>query len=569
MANRNKNSKFKTGQTKIIPTDQHFQTPNAIVEVDGNILDVRVLPEGSIVERYRTLDSARFAELQRARTCASLTNPEVLPPMGWTEEIQLPMPYSSTSGMGVQALSSRMLSALLPLNDSPFFSFGLKDGSEPEPEADNYLDTLAYQVYNKLNSKNLRETAYQVLQHLIITGDCLLIMEDDMTFRTIRKDLFVCRRDVRGEVMEIIYMEFVANPANEPAGEDDYGSIHGNEYRKGYGTVFVRLAFSEMDNCWYVQKEHNKTIIEEGKYDVLPYACLRWSGIVGENYGRSHVELMMGDIQTLESYTQALIQGMAAGSSFWMCIDPSGITEMDDLAMASNGQWVAARQQDVFTISPATTMKPQLDATMKAVAEMRAEVGKGFLLNSAAIPTGDRVTATAVRAIGQELEQVLGGAFSAIARDMMVPLVERCLFLMIAEGEVDERLAQEFTPDGLLSVDIITGLQALSRDQDLTKLLQMGEMVRNLPEQAAANFRWDEYAKSLITALGFDSRNWVKSEEEVMEQQRQAEMQKIAATGAEQIGGAAAQAAGAAVANQVGENAEGLMDLMNTSGIQV
>ena len=49
--------------------------------------------------------------------------------------------------------------------------------------------------------------------------------------------------------------------------------------------------------------------------------------------------------------------------------------------------------------------------------------------------------------------------------------------------------------------------------------MQMGEMVRNLPEQAMAMFKWDEYGKALITALGFAPDSWIKSEEEVKEEQ--------------------------------------------------
>ena len=99
-----------------------------------------------------------------------------------------------------------------------------------------------------------------------------------------------------------------------------------------------------------------------------------------------------------------------------------------------------------------------------------------------------------------------------------------------------------------MTVEIVTGLQSLSRDSDLQKLMQMGEMVRNLPEQAMAMFRWEEYGRALITSLGFDSNNWVKSEEEVKEEQRkmqeeqqQQQMQASVMQQAQQVAGQAAQ----------------------------
>lgn len=155
-------------------------------------------------------------------------------------------------------------------------------------------------------------------------------------------------------------------------------------------------------------------------------------------------------------------------------------------------------------------------------------------MDSASIPSGERVTATAVRMIGQELEHVLGGAFSSIARELMQPIVKRALFLMITEGSIDERLREMFEIDGLLDVEIVTGLQALSRDSDLQKLMQMGEMVRNLPEQAMNMFKWDSYGKALITALGFAPDAWIKSEEQVQEEQVAMQQQQMAMQGQQQ-----------------------------------
>lgn len=477
------------------------------------------IPEKTIAARYKKLDSSRTAKLERSRYCASLTVPTLLPPLGWTEESQLPQPFSSVAARGVTSMASRMLSALLPLNDTPFFKFAMKNGSQPEAEIREYLENLNYQVYNKLSAKNLRDTLYQVLQHLIVVGDVLLIMEDDFTFRTARLDQYVCRRDVQGDVKELIYLEFQAAKNQESADELFSGDAGALE-RNGYRTVYCRLTKEE--NIWKMRKEDNEgTLIQEGEYIHSPFIVLRWTSIAGENYGRSHCEDIIGDIKTLEAFTEGLIQGIAAGSTFWVGVDPAGITEINDIAGAANGAIIGARQQDIFTISPSGTMTPQINSTQTGVAQMRQALGQAFLMDSASMPKGERVTATAVRMIGQELEHVLGGAFSSIARSLMKPIISRSIFLMIASSEIDPRMAEEFTSEGDLIIEIITGLQALSRDSDLQRLMQMGEMVRNLPEQAASMFKWDEYGRALITSLGFNPENWVKSEDIVKEKERQ------------------------------------------------
>jgi hypothetical protein len=193
-------------------------------------------------------------------------------------------------------------------------------------------------------------------------------------------------------------------------------------------------------------------------------------------------------------------------------------------------------------------------------------------MSASSLPSGDRVTATAVRMIGSELETVLGGAFSAIARDLMEPIVRRSIFLMIESEELDTRMYEQFfDAEGVLTIEVITGLQALSRDTDLQKLMQMGEMVRNLPEQAAAAFKWEEYARALITSLGFDARNWVRSAEDIQQEQMMMQQQQAQ----QQMTQASTQATAGAMGNimaQAGQQdlaqngGQGIMNVLQNSG---
>ena len=501
----------------------------------------------SIADRFSELDARRTAKLDRARQCSMLTLPNVLPPENWSEDFELPQPYSSTAARGVTALASRMLSALIPLNDLPFFAFAMENGAEPDIEVQNLLDALAMQVYDKMGSKNIRDSFFQALQSLIIAGDVAVKMEDDFTFRCIRLDQYCSVRDVTGELIEFVHLEFIPDESPIPA-ESEVLSGWGQYRKDGFLTIYCRYVLAD-DGTWHAYKETEEgTVIDEGVYDVFPYSVLRWNAVMAENYGRSKCEEIYGDIKSLESYTEALIFGMAAASTFFIGVNPNGVTELGDIAEATVGDYVAARQEDTYVLSPAETMNPQIQQTQAAVEMMRREIGEAFLMNSASIRQAERVTATEVRMVGQELENVLGGAFSAIARDLLQPMIARCLYLMLSNGDIDERLTEEFFgDDGRISVDIITGLQALSRDSDLQRLMQMGEMMRNLPPEAVQHFKFEEYAKSIISSLGFDPRVWVKSEEEVAQQQQEMMAQQQQSQTAGAVGQAVAGAAGQAV----------------------
>ena len=513
--------------------------------------------EGTIAERFSELDSRRRSKLDRARECALLTMPSLMPPENWSEEYELPQPYSSVGSRGVTALASRMLSALIPLNDLPFFTFGLKSGVEPEIDTSNLLNTMSMQVYEKMKSGNIRESFFQALQSLIVVGDVAVKMEEDFTFSCLRIDHYVAIRDVVGDLIEFIHLEFIPDETPIPTNsQETWGYSLWN--RNGFKTLFCRYVLDE-DGKWHGYKEdYEGNKIDEGVYEVFPYAILRWNSVVSENYGRSKCEEIYGYLKTLEAYTESLINGMAASSTFFMGVSPTGVTELTDLASAQNGEWVAARQEDLYVLSPAQTMNPQIQQTQNSVEMMRREIGEAFLMNRGSIRNAERVTATEVRMIGQELEQVLGGAFSSIARDLLVPMVLRTVFLMVESGEIDMRLAADFfDSEGRLTFDIVTGLQALSRDTELQKLMQMGEMVRNLPEQAVQHFKFDEYGRALISALGFNPSNWIKSPEDLKkeqeeEMQRQQQMQ-ISGSAGQGIAQGMAQGVGAGVGELSGQ----------------
>jgi hypothetical protein len=506
-----------------------------------------------ISERFEYLDSVRSTKLARSRYMSSLTIPSLLPLDGLTNNGELPKPFSSVAGRGVTNMSSRMLSALLPLNDLPFFKFELTNGESADPETFSYMESLSAQIFNKLTTNNLRESLFLALQHLIVSGDCLMIMEDDFSFRVYRLDQYTVRRNIDGSIVELIYIDWVPKDPNS----SDYEAFDNNFFPSSWNALnnlpdyeanFCRVVWNEKKGVWdYFSEDAEGNEVDSGEYINTPFLPLRWIGVTGEDYGRSHCEEILGDIETLEAYTKAMIDGMTAASTFWMAVDPAGITDIDDVASSPTGSFIGARQNDVFTLSPAQTISPQLSAAQTAVDGMRREVGNAFLLGSAGVRQADRVTATEVRMLGMEIENVLGGAFSAIARALLEPIVRRTISLMIKADEVDERLAAEFMDEGQLTINIVTGLQALSRDSDLTKLMQMGEMVRNLPPEAIQHFRWDQYGIALISSLGFDPRNWVRNEEEtdqrMAEQQQQAmqmQQEQAVAMGAAQGAGAAA-----------------------------
>ena len=508
----------------------------------------------TIAQCYAEMDGQRQTKLDRARYSASLTIPQLLPYEGWDESEEIQLPYSSVGGQGVVSLASKMLSAMLPVDGQPFFRFEPADGSQPDPDTNIYLENLAHQVNRKLQSNNLRDTLFDALQQLIVSGDTLFVMNDDFSFYTIRLDQYVVERSPSGDVEKFIYLEFTPDPDHSDDYPGQVSSFTDPSSAAPHGFLAVYNELKWDGEKWNFRREIDGQIVETGSYTVENMVPVRWSAVTGEHYGRAKCEELAGDLQSLESYTQSLIESMAASSRFYIGVNPAGMADVDDIMDTPNGGFVGAKPDDIFTVSPSQSMNANIQATQAAVNTMRAEVAKAFLMQGGSIRDAERVTAAEVRMVGAELEQVLGGAFSAIARELLGPVIRRAFFLLIEQGEIDPQLAGQLNEGGVLNAEVVTGLQAFSRDTDLSNLMQMGQMVQNLPPQAQERFNWASYATTLVSSLGFDPRNWVKSDEQMAAEQAQAQEMQMQQQMQEQAMATIGQAATQDIQQTGGQN---------------
>ena len=246
-----------------------------------------------------------------------------------------------------------MLSALIPLSDQPFFILSPRMAQSPIPKSAPTWSDSHGKCTVACPQGNLRDTAYQMLQHLIVTGNCLLLMNDDMDFSVIRLDRYVAKRDPDGKINKVIYITH-EHSEEEESDDDAYGptddmtSIYD---KRGYVTVYNCIHWCKECQAWKYLREVNEEFEEEGKFEVPPFAVLRWESVAGEHYGRSKVETMAGDLVSLENFTQSLIDGLAASSRFMVGVSKTSNTDIEDLADANNGDYVGAEPDDVFIIS--------------------------------------------------------------------------------------------------------------------------------------------------------------------------------------------------------------------------
>lgn len=479
---------------------------------------------------YTTLEGARYSYLDRGRTCSKLTLPYVMPEEGFGPHSRLETPFSGVGSRGVNNLASKLLLALLPPN-SPFFRFQAnekklaEDETPPElmSEIEASLQALEELVMDEVTRGAYRVALHEALKHLIITGNALLYLPDEGGLRVFHLDRFVVQRDPMGNLLSVATKESVAF------------STLSEEIRQRLQQQDPNLAESDakvdlFTSCkrkakhWEITQDVNGVDIPYagGKVtmDRNPFIPLRLSRIDGEAYGRGFVEEYLGDIQSLEALTRAIVEGSAAAAKVLFLVNPNGTTRARTLAESPNGAIVQGNAADVNTL--------QLDkfndfrtaqVTMEAIKD---RLGAAFLLTSGVVRQAERVTAEEIRMLSQELEASLGGLYSLLAAEMQLPLVKRIMSVMQKKKLLPK------LPKDLVKPVIVTGVEALGRGNDLSKLdLFLAGAAQVVGPEAIGQFvNVEDYFKRRATALGIKTEGLIKSTEQM---QQEAQMQQMQA----------------------------------------
>ena len=312
----------------------------------------------SVEDRYEMCSAQREPYLRRARDCAKLTIPTLIPEAAVTASTDFPCPFQSIGARGVNHLASKLLITLLPPS-SPFFRLVVDDFDLSQlptqmtrGEVEEGLGRAERAVMTEIETSAIRVPVFEALKHLLVSGNVLIFMPEDSGMRVFPIDRYVVKRDASGNILEIIVKETVSPTMLEEevreligGSEDEYEPTKECDlytYVCNYGTY------------WHVHQEIKGQLIESsiGSYPSkkVPWIPLMFEAVDGEDYGRGHVEQYYGDLRSLEALTQAIVEGSAAASKVVFLVRPNGTTNPRDIADAPNGAIVQGDDNDVSTL---------------------------------------------------------------------------------------------------------------------------------------------------------------------------------------------------------------------------
>lgn len=510
-----------------------------------------------VAKRYAQLESTRDAFLQRARDCAEITIPTLMPPDGHSGSTIYQTPYQSVGSRGVNNLASKLLIALLPPN-SPFFRLTIDDfdlqelaGNDARGAVEDALARIERAGLQEIEGSAIRVPVFEALKQLVVTGNALLYMPPDETgMKVFRLDRYVVKRDTMGNVLEIITKESVS-PLMLPEEVRVLLTDPEDKSTKDYD-LFTHIVRDK--NRWTVMQEVAGIEIPDsrGNYPLEqnPFIPLRFIRIDGEDYGRSYIEEYLGDLRSLEALTRAIVEGSAASAKVLFLVRPNGTTKAKNLAESPNGAIVTGDANDVSTlqVQKANDFRVAME-TMRSITE---RLSFAFLLNSSVQRQAERVTAEEVRYMAQELETALGGVYSIMSQEFQMPLIKLLMVRLEKAGKMPK------LPKDTIKPTVVTGMEALGRGQDLNKLAAFLQYLQPLGQDVIAReMNVDDYIDRLGASLGIDTSGLIKSAEQkaaeqqaAMEQQQQMMLQQTMAGMAQSAAPQVAKAVADAGTNQ-------------------
>jgi len=481
--------------------------------------------------RYAQLQSTRSTFDREAKESSKLTIPSLIPESTTGTRARIKTPFQAVGARGVNSLASKLLFALLPPSTS-FFKLSidslelLKQGQEGlETEIDKGLRTIETALMNEIEISNDRVAMFEALKHLIVGGNVLLYLTDE-GLKVYPLSKFVCKRDAVGNVLEIITQESVSPNALSPEFLEQIKKKENYDEKTMDSDLDIYTYVKRLndDFMWYQECKGEKIPGTDGrsKVDVSPWIPLRFGmSADGEDYGRGYVEEYRGDLISLESLMQAIIEGAAASAKTIFLVNPNGVTRAATLAKAPNG---AIREGTASDISVMQVNKgADFQVSFSAIQRIESRLEYAFLMARSVQRDAERVTAAEVTMMANELENSLGGIYSILTQEFQLPYLKRRMHMLVRSGKAPK------LPEKLVKPKIVTGVQGLGRGNDRNKLIEfIGTVSQALgPDIMRQYMNVDEAIKRLATSIGIDTANLVKTQEEIQNEMEAMQQQQL------------------------------------------
>ncbi len=509
---------------------------------------------------HRIVDRQTY--LDEAFKSSKLTIPSVVPDnqdiRNRTIPIELTKPFQSLGARGVNNLSAKLLMTLLP-SASSFFRYVLSEAVKEEAESINAdltelqskLARREARINSEVEIQGIRPKAYQAIRHLLIAGNVTLYKDPKDGMRVYPLNSYVAKRDGTGKLLDLIICEQVDK---ESITDEDVLAIvrmHGSgestdvkDADRKTVDLYTRIILNEKGRyeSWQeICKQEIEGTRKTWDPELLPWMCLRYTSIDGEDYGRGFVEEYRGDLTSFEQLSRDIQFASANAAKVVWRISPNSVLKPKKFMDTPNGGAVSGEKDDIEAMRVDKTGDLQV-ATMQ-MDRLEKALSASFMLNSSFQRNAERVTAEEIRRLAQELEDTLGGVFSLLSQEFQLPLA------LVLEADLvrsDKKFGK--LPKGSVRIGVVTGLAAIGRNQELERLVSGLNLVAQVSQvfpELPMYVKQENLSLRIWSGSGVETDGLLKTAKEV-----QAEMQARQQAAAQQtLGAELAKGAGKVAGN--------------------
>lgn len=507
---------------------------------------------------YKALESDKRFFIDTAKDCCKYTIPALLSYFEDNSRVyDIEYPYQCLGANGISNLASKLLTALTP-SSLPFFKFMISDYGLIQERSqeisdfriivDKMLSDYALQVTDLIKTSNDTSFLYEMWQLLLVSGNVLIKDPDDNSnIRIYSLRDYCVRRDRAGTPVEIVLKENISPVVlpkeileqikvklDMPSEVQELPSDERNE-QKGYD---IYTYCKREQESWYIHQEVKGIIIsgteQKVPLDACPFIALRIFNGAGEDYSRSYVSNYLGDLKSLDGLSQASIEAAAMISKHILLVDPTGLTDKDDVAEALNGETIDGRPSDV------SFLQAQKGYDLRTVSEEASKIeerlNRAFLVTNGMIRDAERVTREEIRAVAKEIEEALGGLYSTCSHSFQVPYLKRKLYKL--------RKMKLLPPlDKNIKPVIVAGFEALGTNSEKDNLIEFMNYARDLTGgNFGAVFKTNNLIKKVASIMSINLDGLIYTDEELEQQKAQAMQQQTQQQGMDMLKAAIPQA---------------------------
>ncbi len=491
-------------------------------------------------EFYSAGISDRKPYEDRAELIAKVTLPYIIRTDGSSGSTELEDSNAQSYGARlVNTLKAKMGMALLPPSTSSFRFVpnaqeleALSQGSaDNAAQIMNLLSSQMIAVNEEIENQQIRPSLFDMILQLIVVGSVVVekIKDEGVSLHTLKSYIVKLNKD--GVPLAICI----------------YEELDKTQLPKGYTPKDDKIEIFKLFTLFSVKDEAGATGWEmtqeiEGEvqgevksykdYNSLPVKYYGWTWMVGDQYHRPYAEDYYKDLEQIDKLAQLLTDGSLVAAKILLFVNErGGRTRKDAVAESGNGDVIDGSAEDVTALQINKNFDFQVP--MEREANLKAELASAFLMNESATRQAERVTATEIQFMAQQLEtSTLAGIYSSMSLEWSKWIVEKIMAeLGIKFKEVE--------------VDILTGLDALGRSQEsqkldnyLARLAQLNMMVWINEAEVASRYAAFE---------GIETNNLLKTPDEVKNARAQAQQQAATQAGEEALATSAGGAAGEAM----------------------